>query len=146
MIDINKDKWFVVQIKHNSLEKAKRNLKQQGVKTFSPTLDVTSTNSNRFVYKKISFFPGYMFVGFNSLETILSKINNTYGVLRVLTFNGKPEEVLFDLILAIKMKYQQNIKSMHLDSLKTGDKIKIMNGPFSSFITTIDTVDVNQRV
>ena len=140
-----KDKWFIVQIKPNSADKAERNLKQQGLKTFFPTLNVTSRNSKRFVNKTMPLFPGYMFVAFNPIEMIWSKINNTYGVSRILTFNGKPEEVPFDLILAIKTKYDQNNKFLHSDSLKKGEKLKIIEGPFSGFIGTIDNVDSNKR-
>ena len=87
-----------------------------------------------------------MFVAFNPLEMIWSKINNTYGVSRILTFNGKPEEIPLDLILAIKLKYDQNNKFLYSDSLQTGEKIEIIEGPFSSFIATIDNVDANKRV
>lgn len=146
MKSICKNKWFVVQIKPNSADKAERNLKQQGLKTFFPTLNVTTRHSKRFINKTIPLFPGYMFVAFNPLETIWSKINNTYGVSRILTFNGKPEEIPSDLILAITTKYDQNNKLLHADSLHAGEKIKIIQGPFSNFIATIDNVVANKRV
>jgi len=146
MKSICKDKWFIVQIKPNSADKAERNLKKQGLKTFFPTLNITSRNSKKFVNKTIPLFPGYMFVAFNPLEMIWSKINNTYGVSRILTFNGKPEEVPFNLILLIKTKYDQNNKFLHADPLQAGEKIKIVKGPFSNFIATIDNVDANKRI
>ena len=98
------EKWFVVQIKPNSYQKAKRNLEQQGCVTFIPTVEFTKRKSDKFSSHFNYLFPGYIFVSFNPFLLKSSKINNTLGVLRLLTFNGKPGEIPVELISELKSR------------------------------------------
>lgn len=55
-------KWFLVQLKPNSAQIAKRNLERQGFRVFNPTRLITKRASSKFVDKHEQLFPGYMFV------------------------------------------------------------------------------------
>lgn len=146
MSDDYEYKWFVVKIKPNSYDKAQRNLKQQGFKTFLPTLEVKKKNSNKFLNNSVHLFPGYIFVAFNPLATPWSKINNTYGVSNILTFNGKPGKVSSDLILDLKARCDSSDRLLHTEQLEKGDKIKILTGPFSNFIAKIENTNAEDRI
>lgn len=141
----SEEKWFIAQIKPNSYNKAKNNLQQQGFETFLPTLELTKRNSNRCLYNSIYLFPGYMFVAFNPLLIKWTKINNTFGVSKILTFNGKPEVVSSDLILELKGRCDANDKFLSKEHLQGGDKIKILTGPFSNFIAKIENENYSRR-
>ena len=97
-------KWLIVQIKPNAYGLGIRNLERQGFETFLPKMKVTIRKEERFIYKDVFVFPGYIFVGIDKLNLNWAKINSTYGVSKVLVFNNKPSEISHDLIIALKNK------------------------------------------
>ena len=94
-------KWFIAQIKPNSSHYATQNLERQGFQTFLPKMEITNRKGNKFVVKNVYVFPGYIFVYFNPHIISWTKINSTYGVSKILTFNKKPAVISSDLILPI---------------------------------------------
>ena len=80
--------WFILQYKSNSHQIAKKNLNQQMFKTFLPQYDTATIKASRFKSAVQPLFPGYMFVMFDRSNTKWHKINNTYGVSRLITFNS----------------------------------------------------------
>tara|TARA_B100001093_G_C26846763_1_gene1023186 strand:+ start:2934 stop:3452 length:519 start_codon:yes stop_codon:yes gene_type:complete len=146
MNKILKKNWFISQIKPNSYDIAIRNLERQGFETFLPKMEITMRNGNRFIYKNRNVFPGYLFVGFDSNIILWTKINNTYGVSRVLSFNEKPSEISYDLIKALKSRYQTNSVSIQKENLQKGDVIKFNNGPFADLIARVENMDEKNRI
>ena len=49
-------KWFLVQLKPNSAQIAKRNLERQGFRVFNPTRLITKRASSKFVDKHEQIF------------------------------------------------------------------------------------------
>ena len=80
--------WFILQFKSNSHLIAAKNLTRQGFEIFLPLHDTTSRRLSRFVNTSKPLFPGYMFIRFDRAESKWHKINNTYGVSRIITFNS----------------------------------------------------------
>ena len=101
-------KWCIAQIKPNSYRSAIQNLEQQGFQTFLPKMEITQRKENKFIVKYAYVFPGYMFVCFDPHSITWTKINSTYGVSKILTFNKKPSEISSDLILGLKNRYEIN--------------------------------------
>ena len=138
-------KWFIAQVKPNSYAIASRNLERQGFKIFLPTIDITKRNLNKFSVKNVYLFPGYIFVAFNPLIIFWAKINSTYGISKILVFNGKPAEVPSELILNLKHRCDFNDKLLLNDKIQIGDKIKISNGPFANFIAEVENIRGKQK-
>ena len=141
-----KDKWFVVQIKPNSYELAIRNLERQGFQTLLPKMKVTIKKENKFINKDAFLFPGYVFVGIDLQSSNWSKINSTYGVLKLLSFNNKPSEISYDFIMALKKRYYDNTNLIINKNLKNGDMIKFNDGPFVDLVAKIESVHPKQRI
>jgi transcriptional antiterminator RfaH len=80
--------WFILQFKSNSHHLAVKNLNRQGFETFLPLHDTTSRRLSRFISTSKPLFPGYMFIKFDRTESEWHKINSTYGVSRLITFNS----------------------------------------------------------
>ena len=139
-------KWLVVKIKPNSYDMAIRNLERQGFEFFGPKMKITIKKENKFIYKDILVFPGYIFVGVDRQSSTWTKINNTYGVSKVLVSNNKPCEISNDIILALKNRYEDNIKPIVKERLKNGDTIKFINGPLVDLIAKIEAIDDNSRI
>ena len=139
-------KWFVVQIKPNSYDLAIRNLERQGFETFLPKMKATIKTKNKFINKDVAVFPGYAFVGTDLQNPYWTKINSTYGVSKLLSFNNKPYEIPLDLIAVLKNKYKDDINIIIDENLKKGDTIKFNNGPFADFVANIESVDEKKRI
>ena len=138
--------WLVAQIKRNSCELATRNLERQGFETFLPKIKATIKKDNKFFDKVVLLFPGYIFVGIGQKRSDWIKINSTYGVSKLLTFNNKPSEVPLELIMAIKNRYGENFDPIINEKLKKDDKIKFNNGPFVDLVGHIERVDPKKRI
>ena len=139
-------KWFIAQIKPNSYKVATQNLERQGFETFLPKMETTQRQNNKFLLKNVYVFPGYMFVCFDPRIITWTKINNTYGVSQILTFNKKPSEISSDLILELKTRYGINKNPNQKEKLKKGDSIKFYTGPFSDLIAKVESVNENNRI
>jgi transcriptional antiterminator RfaH len=74
------------------------------------------------------------------------KINNTYGVSRVLTFNNKPAVIKHDLILALKDRYEIDKNLTIKEELQAGDSIKLNSGPFADLILRVDSAEGKNRI
>jgi transcriptional antiterminator RfaH len=141
-----KKNWLVAQIKPKCHELAFRNLERQGFETFFPKMKVTIKKKNKFISKNESLFPGYGFVGVDLQNFNWTKINSTYGVSKLLSFNNKPSEVPLGLIVELKKRFQDNIDPIINEKLKRGDSIKLNNGPFAEFFASVESVDSNKRI
>ena len=139
-------KWMIAQIKPNSCDLAVRNLERQGFKTFVPKIKTTIKKEDRFINKNVSLFPGYVFIAFNPYQLTWMKINSTYGVSKVLVFNKKPSEISYDIILALKDRYEKNIDSTLKENFQTGDTIRFNSGPFVDIFARIEKVDSKKRI
>jgi len=139
-------KWFIAQIKPNSYHSAVQNLERQGFETFLPKMGITQRQKNKFLVKNVYVFPGYIFVCFDPDIIAWIKINSTYGVSKILTFNKKPSEISSDLILELKNRYEINSKPTQKENLQKGDAIKFYSGPFTDLIAKVESVEEKNRI
>lgn len=139
-------RWCIAQIKPNSYASAILNLERQGFQTFLPKMEITERQENKFVVKNVYVFPGYMFVCFDSHNNTWTKINSTYGVSKILTFNQKPSEISSDLILELKNRYEINSNLTQKEKLQKGNSIKFYKGLLAGLIAKVESVDEKNRI
>jgi len=138
--------WFIVQFKPNSHLKAQKNLTQQGFETFLPLHDTTSRNVSRFINSTRPLFPGYMFIRFDRAETSWHKINNTYGVSRLITFNSVLKSIPTKFVESLMRRYDLSGNFLPIQKLKKGDQVKVLSGPFANFIATVEEYEADHRI
>ena len=138
--------WFILQFKPNSHHQAVKNLKQQGFETFLPLNASTSRKASRFVTSTKPLFPGYMFISFDKTELKWQKINNTYGVSRLITFNSILKSIPTTFVEDLKRRYDLSGKLIPIKKLNKGDQVKLLNGPFTNFIATVEKYETDQRI
>jgi transcriptional antiterminator RfaH len=138
--------WFILQFKPNSYRQAVKNLNHQGFDTFLPLYDTTSRKGSRFITSKQPLFPGYMFITFDKAQTKWHKINNTYGVSRLVTFNSTLKPLPSTVVDSLMQLYDLSGKSLPIKKLKKGDQVKVLKGPFANFIATVETYETDQRI
>jgi transcriptional antiterminator RfaH len=138
--------WFILQFKSNSHHQASKNLNLQGFETFLPLHDTTSRKLSRFVNTSKPLFPGYMFVKFDRAETEWHKINNTYGVSRLITFNSLLKSIPTKFIDGLMRRYDLSGKLLPIQKLKEGDQVAILKGPFANLIATVEKYEADHRI
>ena len=138
--------WFILQFKSNSHHQATRNLTQQGFETFLPLHDTTSRKLSRFVNTSKPLFPGYMFIRFDRAESEWHKINNTYGVSRLITFNSILKSIPTSFVDSLMKRYDLSGKLLPIKKLKKGDQVAILSGPFANFIATVEKYEEDHRI
>jgi len=138
--------WFILQFKSNSHYQAKKNLTRQGFEVFLPLHDTTSRKLSRFINTSKPLFPGYMFVRFNRAESEWHKINNTYGVSRLITFNSILKSIPTSFVDSLMNRFDLSGKLLPIQKLKKGDQVKVLNGPFANFIAKVETYETDQRI
>ena len=138
--------WYLVQFKPNSHRLSERNLRRQGFETFLPMQQITRRKAARFVSFLKPLFPGYMFVSVNPELAQWRTINSTIGVSRLVSFEGKPKPLPIQLVSGLMLRCDISGTLLPLKSLSEGDRVKMLTGPFSNFIATVHTIDLEQRI
>lgn len=145
-MDTMAQNWFLVQVKPNSHNIAKRNLQRQGFEVFCPKQKVTQRRSGRFVEVEQLLFPGYIFVGFETGSSPWRSINSTYGVSKLVSFRGgEPEQVPNSLIIGLKSRCGDDSVLRNDLELKSGSMVRFASGPFADFVASIETIESDQR-
>jgi transcriptional antiterminator RfaH len=138
--------WFILQFKPNSHKQAAKNLTRQGFEVFLPLNEITSRKLSRFINTSKPLFPGYMFIRFNRAESYWHKINNTYGVSRLITFNSILKSIPTNFVDNLMMRYDLSGKLIPIEKLKKGDQVTVLKGPFANFIATVEKYEADQRI
>lgn len=138
--------WYLIQFKPNSNRLAERNLHRQGFETFLPMQKITRRKASRFVSDLKPLFPGYMFVSVNSELAPWRSINSTIGVSKLVSFEGKPKPLPLQLISGLMLRCDASGVLLSPKSLRAGDSVEMLTGPFANFIATVDTIDPEKRI
>lgn len=139
-------KWFILQFKPNSHRVAERNLHRQGFETFLPMREVTGRKTNHFKSDLSPLFPGYMFVAADPETGPWRKINSSYGVSKLVSFDAKPAPVPLNLISGLMLRCDGSGLLLPARELSPGEKVEVLSGPFANFIATVDTIDSERRI
>ena len=139
-------KWYILQFKPNSHHQATKNLNRQGFETFLPLYDNTTRKASRFISTRKPLFPGYMFIKFDRVENDWHKINNTYGVSRLITFNSILKPIPTRFIESLMRRYDSSGKLIPIEKLKKGAQVTVLTGPFANFIATVEKYEGDQRI
>ena len=95
-------RWYVAQIKTNGFDRAVSNLTRQGFQTFMPMQKKTVRHARQLKNVLRPVFPGYLFIQFGADRADWRKINSTFGVARLVSFEQSvpatvPEELMAGL-------------------------------------------------
>ena len=138
--------WFILQFKSNSHHLAAKNLNRQGFETFLPLHETTSRRLSRFINTSKPLFPGYMFIRFDKAESEWHKINSTYGVSRLITFNSHLKSIPSTFVESLMKRYDLSGKLLPIKKLEEGDQVAILTGPFADFSATIEKYEADHRI
>jgi len=139
--------WYLAQLRPNGLKAAKINLERQSFKVFCPMHEVLSGVSAKARTEKRPLFSGYLFVSVAQESQPWRAINSTYGVSRLVNLDPKgPNAVPQDFMSALIDRCDSNDVLCSPLDLEVGDKVEVLQGPFSKFVSTIEFIDSDERI
>ena len=138
--------WLVAQTKPNGCFLAKINLERQGFKTFLPLLPTTVRKGKRFITERRPLFQGYIFVRSSLSSYDWRPINNTKGISRLLNKYNYPQFIGDEFITCLKQRCDENDIIVSENIMHVGKKVKLIEGPFTDFIGTIEKMHPSNRL
>lgn len=139
--------WYLVQCRPNQSHIARRNLMRQGIEQFLPLQRVTRRWRNRLCTDLRPVFGGYMFVTFDPARPEWRAINSTPGVVRLVRFGaGAPCRVPSPLVTGLMLRCDGEGVLKPPADLSPGDSVRIVSGPFSDFVATVERIAPDRRV
>ena len=138
--------WYLVHCKPHGEQMALRNLENQDFPAFLPLQKLTRRKGNTFQTQLRPLFPGYIFVAQVPTAGQWRKINNTWGVARLVRLAAEPTPVPPKIMEELFACCNASGIFQQPTNLVVGDRAKITQGPFAGAIGKIIEVDPNQRV
>ncbi len=131
--------WYALHVKPHKEPSVHQLLCSKGVEAYYPVLKVTPVNPR--ARKERPFFPGYMFVKVNLIETGADTLRWTEGTYGLVQFGGEPTSVPDSLIGELKEQLRKYEASMAPDKsdFSRGDHVRIVNGLFEGYDAIFDT-------
>nr|WP_294877037.1 UpxY family transcription antiterminator [uncultured Pedobacter sp.] len=127
MENVLKNNWYIVYTFPNLEKKIYNELTKKNIKAYLPLQNVIRQWSDRKKEIKVPMFPNYVFI--NSTERERFGLLKIGGVLKFITFEGKPAMVSEDEISNI-MKFETMVFEIE-SNLVSGDEVMIVDGPFT---------------
>lgn len=133
--------WYLVHCKPRQDARAEENLLRQGYVCYRPTLRREYVRQGHVQILHDSLFPGYLFVQL-SASSNWGRLRSTRGVNRLVAFNGYPLPVAVQLINQLHERSQFATEQL----LLPGDKVRIIDGPFSGVDAIFQSRKGEERV
>ena len=73
-------------------------------------------------------------------------VNSTHGITRLVSFGNEPAAVPRDLIAELMQRCKANGTLLPLKTLKPGDRVTVIKGPFTDFVAEVEHMAPDQRV
>jgi len=128
----NTEMWLIAKTKPNQEKKAKINLENQGFGAYLPTIKRKLFRKKSWINMEELLFSGYIFIKTNNSNGNLSKINNTFGISKLLVnlLSLHPYTIPSEVISQIKIR--TNATHDSLNNLEKYDKIEVTSGLHNS--------------
>jgi len=140
------ERWYVYRTRPHREQSAADQLKQQGFRPFTPSIQKTVRHARKLRSVRAPLFPTYSFVKLDLNREQWRSINGTYGVVRLIMANERPIAVPFGIVEEIE-KHIDERGLVRLDGgLEIGQKVEVVNGPFTRLMGELVRLDAKGRV
>jgi transcriptional antiterminator RfaH len=120
--------WYAIHTKPRQEHLAQTGLQREGIETFYPKLKRRKTIRRVRKWVTGPLFPSYIFARFDAVRSG-RLVKYASGVIKIVSFGGKPAIVEDAIITAITDHAEDNVITVGPPSLKQGDRVEIQDGP-----------------
>tara|TARA_B110000444_G_scaffold101970_1_gene96303 strand:- start:3003 stop:3494 length:492 start_codon:yes stop_codon:yes gene_type:complete len=125
--------WAIAQTKPKQEYRAQINLNNQGFSCYLPVIERQKFQRNAWISCKEVYFSNYIFIFLDPENSNLSRINNTFGISRLLVNKDLSTPYLLDQGYIDLLKDNIDNKGLEINGITRGSKISITNGKLSNF-------------
>ena len=130
--EVNLLSWYVIQSKPREESRAEHFLREKGLQTYLPRMEVVRLQRGRNVIDHKPLFPSYLFCRFD-LKKELAYAYWTKGVARILPESTNPVPVEKAVVDAIRSLQHKN-GVIRQRRLRKNDRIRIARGPLKDIL------------
>lgn len=139
--------WCVVETLSKQEARAETNLSRQGFKTWCPMFRRTRRHARKVDTVLAPLFPGYLFVRLDPDTMPWRSINGTFGVRHLICFDEQPARLPDDFVEALAARADaEGLFDFAEDSLKPGETVRLVGGPFADQVGTLIKLADKERV
>jgi transcriptional antiterminator RfaH len=125
--------WAIAQTKPKQEHRAEINLSNQGFRCYLPVIERQKFQRNAWVSCKEVYFSNYIFIFLDLENSNLSRINNTFGVSRLLVNKDLSIPYLLNQDYIDLLKDNIDSKGLEINGITKGSKVSITSGKLSNF-------------
>jgi transcriptional antiterminator NusG len=144
--------WYVVHCYSGYENKVKHNLEQrietmqmqdQIFQVVVPTEDEMEVRDGKRRVVERRVFPGYILVQMTLNEDSWYAVRNTPGVTGFVGMGNEPTPLRTEEVQAIMKRMEAEAPKIKV-TFKSGQKVRIIDGPFNEFIGMVDEIDMER--
>src|SRR3546814_5144287 len=140
-------RWHAVQTKPGQEDKAAFNLRRQGYGVYLPKYARLRRHARKVERVARPLFSGYLFVAVDAGRQGWRAINSTLGVARVVAAADAPIAVPEAVIERLRAREGKDgcVRLEPQRHLKNGDKVRVTEGAFESFLGLYEGLTESER-
>jgi transcriptional antiterminator RfaH len=139
--------WYLVYTKPHKEHVAKENLERQGYATYLPMTVIRRRRMGRGTDRVEPLFPRYLFIQLDTETDNWAPIRSTIGVNSMVRFGMYPSVVPDLLIKELQQRDdEQGIQLPHTGEFKSGQEVRVMEGPMMGLEGIFIAKTSNDRV
>jgi transcriptional antiterminator RfaH len=148
MITANGPLWYAVNTHPREELKALSHLQRQKYQVYLPRYAKKIRHARKVERVVRPFFPRYLFVNLNLAITGWRSIRSTIGVSDIVCFGDQPAPLPAGVVEALQSQEDADgcLQFVRQNSLKPGDSVIVLSGPFARQLGLCDGVSDNERV
>ncbi len=139
-------RWYVVHTQPHRERRAAANLERQGTRVFLPLIRKTVRHARQFRTVTAPFFARYLFVELVFGHDRWRHVNSTYGVSRLIMEGDGPKPAPPGVVEGLLARVDRDGVVATAATLKPGQRLEILTGPFAGLTGRLLTLDDRERV
>lgn len=136
--------WYAVYTYPRHERAVTEHLQSLSLVAYLPTLLTESEWKDRRVRLHTPAFPSYIFTQISLAQR--SKVLNASGVVRILSFNGKPVPIADSEIEALRLCLDKGTAIERCPTLEVGDRVRVRSGALEGLIGHISRCKKDRRL
>ena len=139
-------RWYVLHTRSRFETVVHDGLTKKAHDVFLPKVRVRSKRRDRKVMIDVPLFPGYVFVKSNLHPTHHIDIVKTVGAVRLIGNKQIPVAVPDETIHSLRIMVSRDSQVQTGSKFRKGDRVMVVNGPFTGIIGTFSRYRGSDRV
>ncbi len=124
-------KWYVLHTKSRFENVVTEGLTKKSLEVFLPKIQVQSRRKDRKLLIRVPLFPGYVFVKTDLNPYQHLEIVKTVGAVRLIGNKTGPVPVRDETVTSLQIMIATDHSISTGSRLKRGDRVMVVNGPFT---------------